>query len=60
MNFIEYLKFRVNLWFQNRRPCNTCRGSDGHCNLCNERHNLYKKDYLKVHRKAHLDENVWW
>lgn len=33
---------------QKHRSCSNCRGSNGHCNECNEFHNLYKKDWGKA------------
>ena len=48
MNFVEYIINGIkNFYFfclLNRR-CDTCMGSDGHCNECDEWKNLYRRDW---------------
>lgn len=51
MNFTEFLVWRLRIWIVSKRPCKTCRGSGGHCDMCNDWHNLYKKDWQKAYRK---------
>lgn len=51
MNFKEYITWRFAMFIQKFRACDTCCGSDGHCDQCNEYHHLYRKDYQKVYQK---------
>lgn len=50
MNFKEYIIYRLKyfwyIYILNRR-CAMCKGSDGHCDKCNEWKNLYKRDYKR-------------
>ena len=49
MNFIEHVIWLLQCHVRECRPCGTCRGSDGHCDKCNDWNNLYKKDWEKAY-----------
>ena len=51
MNFKKYVIWLLQCIVQDHRPCDTCQGSDGYCDCCNDWHNLYKKDCLRFHKK---------
>lgn len=53
MSFFEYIIWRISKIFQKKRSCDTCRGSNGHCDECDEFHNLYKKDWEKTYWRKH-------
>lgn len=55
MNFLEYIKWLFYSTVNRNKTCNTCIGSNGHCDKCDElKRNLYKRDWNRWHdRKYH-------
>ncbi len=49
MNFKEFLVWRIQMFFQNRRPCKTCRGFGLRCGRCGEYHRFYQKDWRQAY-----------
>lgn len=59
--FTWRIQSRINQLFQKHRPCNICRGSNGHCDMCNERHNLFKRDWERAYmRRLHKKQMRRW
>lgn len=60
LNFSQYIVWRIQEFFKKVRPCETCRGSNGHCDKCGEYHRLYKKDWQKCYFIKNEWRNLWW
>lgn len=50
MNFVEYIRWLFYSIIFRHRKCDTCMGSNGHCDECDRlKKNLYKKDWKRWH-----------
>jgi hypothetical protein len=51
MSFLEYIEQLLYSIIYRHRSCNTCMGSNGHCDKCDElTKNLYQRDWSRWHK----------
>lgn len=63
MGFVEYIKWLFCSIIYSRRTCDTCLGSNGNCDKCDEvTKNLYRRDYKRCHdyRQSRKNNRYRW
>lgn len=55
MNFLEYARWIFYKTIFSYRKCETCKGSNGHCDKCDKlKKNLYRRDWMRWHQSKWL------